>query len=48
MAPLGLRVKGRLVVLLCRAALPFLRDPQRIEAVGALRHNYEALLGWGR
>lgn len=48
MAPLGLRVKARLVVLLCRAALPFLRDPERIEAMGALRQNYETMLGWGR
>jgi len=46
--PWGLKFKGRLVVLLCRAALPFLRDPERIEAMGALRQNYEALLGWGR
>jgi len=44
MTPLGLRLRGRLVVLLCRTARPFLRDPQRIEAVERLRRNYELLI----
>ena len=44
MLPLGLRVKGRLVIILCRTARPFLRDPQRIEAMESLGRNYELLL----
>ena len=46
MPPLGLRVKGALVVLLCRVALAFAREPERVEALEALRRNYE-LVGRG-
>jgi len=48
MLPLGLRVKGLLVVVLCRSARPFLRDPDRMEAVESLRKNYMRLLEGGK
>jgi hypothetical protein len=44
MTPLGLKFKGRLVVILCRTVQPFLTDAQKIEAVERLRRNYELLL----
>jgi len=44
--PLGLRLKARLLVLMCRVALAFVSDPERVEALTALRRNYEALAGW--
>jgi len=48
MLPLGLRLKCLIVSVICRAALPFLRDPGRIEAVESLRRNYEGLGAGGR
>jgi hypothetical protein len=48
MLPLGLRIKGRLVVVLCRTARPFLNDPDRIQAVESLRRNYGRLLEGGK
>ncbi len=44
--PLGLRLKARLVVLFCRVALPFVKDGERVEALTALRQNYEMLARW--
>jgi len=41
--PLGLRLKARLVVLFCRVALSFVDDAERVEALTALRRNYELL-----
>lgn len=41
--PFGLRLKARLVVGFCRVALAFVADEQRIEALRALRRNYEML-----
>jgi hypothetical protein len=48
MLPLGLRLKCRFVVALCRSARPFLKDPGRIEAVESLRKNYGRLLEGGK
>ena len=48
MLPLGLRLKCVLVSILCRSARPFLRDPERIEAVLSIRRNYDDLLAGGR
>jgi len=42
-APLGLRLKAKLVVVLCRVAAAFVTDGERAEAIGALRRNYEIL-----
>ena len=48
MLPLGLRLKGRIVVVLCLSARPFLKDPERIEAIESLRKNYGRLLEGGK
>ena len=48
MLPFGLRVKGRLVVALCRSARHFQNDPERIEAIESLRKNYGRLLEGGK
>jgi hypothetical protein len=45
---LGLRFKCFFVSVLCRTALPFLRDPERIEAVLSIRRNYDDLLAGGK
>jgi len=44
--PLGLRLKARCVAVFCRVALAFARDPERVEALTAIRRNYEALARW--
>ncbi len=44
-APLALMLKARLVVALCRVALAFASDAERVEALTALRRNYEYLAG---
>lgn len=46
--PFGLRCKARLVVAICRVALAFASDAERIEALHALRRNYEPLAGGKR
>ncbi len=38
-----MRLKARLVVLFCRVALAFAREPERVEALTAIRRNYEIL-----
>jgi hypothetical protein len=48
MLPLGLRFKCVMVSVLCRTARPFLRDPERIEAVLSIRRNYDGLLAGGK
>jgi len=48
MLPLGLRLKCFFVSVLCRAALPFIKDPERTEAVESLRKNYDNILAGGR
>ncbi|MGQ9583446.1 MAG: hypothetical protein ACUVV6_08050 [Thermoplasmatota archaeon] len=45
---LGLRLKSRVVVVICRAALAFSRDKEREEALQALVRNYGLLAGWPR
>jgi hypothetical protein len=47
-APLGLRLKARLVVMVCQVALAFVSDAGRTEALTALRRNYELLAGGGK
>jgi len=43
--PLGLRLKARLLVMLCRVAQSFATGPERAEALSALRRNYGRLAG---
>ena len=43
-----MRLKARLVVVSCRVALAFVSDPERVEALTALRRNYELLAADGR
>jgi len=45
---MGLRLKARLVIALCRVALAFVSDAERVEALTALRRNYELLAGGGK
>ena len=46
--PFCLRLKAKLVVATCRVALSFVSDSERVEALTALRQNYESLAGGGR
>ena len=48
MLPFGLRFKCVVVSILCRSARPFLKDPERIEAVESIRSNYNNLLAGGK
>lgn len=41
-----MRLKARFVVVGCRVALAFVSEPERVEALTALRRNYEMLEGW--
>jgi len=45
--PFGLRCKARLVAAMCRVALAFVSEPERVEALTALRRNYELLARGG-
>jgi hypothetical protein len=42
-----LRLKARVVVVACRVAQSFVSEPERAEALSALRRNYEILARGG-
>jgi len=46
--PFGLWLKAKLVVATCRVAHAFVSDAERVEALTALRRNYELLAGGGK